>query len=154
LSSELLATLVCFLSVFGIAILWTVDQRVYQKLLHAAFVYGLAVEAQNPDLPQIRTIINMTSGNIGPFISLYYLGPIVVFTLLALIFSSIDNSWIGYAFAVGSFTALGFCFSVSRAWTPLEEMLASFSDLVQRETQHARFVERMRTSEPLRKKDF
>jgi len=69
LSSELLSAVVCLLAVSGIAILWTVDQRVYQKLLHAAFVYGLAVEAQNPDLPQIRTMMNLTSGNIGPFIS-------------------------------------------------------------------------------------
>ena len=70
LSSELLSAVVCLLAVSGIAILWTVDQRVYQKLLHAAFVYGLAVEAQNPDLPQIRTMMNLTSGNIGPFIKL------------------------------------------------------------------------------------
>jgi hypothetical protein len=153
LSSELLASLVCFLAVFGIAILWTVDQRVYQKLLHAAFVYGLAVEAQNPDLPQIRTMINLTSGNIGPFISLYYVGPIIVLTLLTLIFSSLDESLIGYGLALGSFIVLGLCVSVSRAWTPLEEMLASFNNRIQSETLRARMIERVRASEPLRKGD-
>jgi hypothetical protein len=60
---------------------------------------------------------------------------------------------IGYTFAVGSFIVLGLCFSVSRAWTPLEEMLASFNDLVQSETRPARIIERMHASEPLRKGD-
>ena len=98
-------------------------------------------------------MINLNSGNIGPFISFYYLGPIIVFTLLSLIFSSVDNSWIGYATTVLSFIVLGLCFSVSRAWAPLEELLSSFNDLVQSETQRARMIERIRASEPLRKKD-
>jgi len=153
LSSELLSAVVCLLAVSGIAILWTVDQRVYQKLLHAAFVYGLAVEAQNPDLPQIRTMMNLTSGKIGPFISFYYLGPIIVFTSLCLVFASMDNSWIAYLATVTSFIILGVCFSVSRAWKPLEELLSSFNDRVQSETRRARMIERMRESEPLRKGD-
>ena len=153
LSSELLSAVVCLLAVSGITILWTVDQRVYQKLLHAAFVYGLAVEAQNPDLPQIRTMMNLTSGNIGPFISFYYPGPIIVFTSLCLVFASMDNSWIAYLATVTSFIILGVCFSVSRAWTPLEELLSSFNDRVQSETRRARMIERMRESEPLRKGD-
>jgi len=54
---------------------------------------------------------------------------------------------------VTSFIILGVCFSVSRAWTPLEELLSSFNDRVQSETRRARIIERMRDSEPLRKGD-
>jgi len=152
-SSELLACFFCFLATFGIAILWTVDQRVYQKLLHSVFVYGLAVEAQNPDLPQLRTMINLNSGNIGPYISFYYLGPIIVFVLLSFIFASLDGTFLGYLFSIASFGSLGGCFSMSRAWTPLEEMLVSFNDLIQSRTTSQQMQERMQMSEPLRKKN-
>ena len=74
--------------------------------------------------------------------------------MLSLIFSSLDNSYIGYAAAVLSFTVLGLCISVSRAWTPLEELLTSFNDRIQSETQRARIIERMHASEPLRKGDL
>jgi len=153
LSSELLATGVCFLAILGIAVLWTVDHRVYQKLLHAAFAYGLAVEAQNPDLPQVRTVMNLHSDNIGPALSLYYFGPIVVFVLLSLIFSAIDDTNFAYMLTVFNFEILGGCFAASREWAPLAEVMSSFSGLIQTETERARKVARVREAEPLRKAD-
>jgi hypothetical protein len=87
ITPDLITSVVCLLATVGLWLLWIVDQGVYQRLLHSAFAYGMAVEARNPDLPQIRTTMYLFNGDIGWELSVYYFGPLFAFTLLNVVLS-------------------------------------------------------------------
>ena len=63
--------LVCVVGSLGIFVFWYVDQSVYQRLLHSTFAYGLNLEQQNPDLPQMRSSLYWANldvtGRLGSF---------------------------------------------------------------------------------------
>jgi len=83
LPRPIFGALVCWGSAFGLFILWIIDQRVYQRLLHSVFVQGLFLEwksqsTSNP-LPLIRTKIYFDTQNISFKLSLFYIVPVAAF---------------------------------------------------------------------------
>jgi hypothetical protein len=62
---------VCVIGSLGVFAFWYVDQSVYQRLLHSAFAYGLHLEYENPDLPQLRSNVYWANlditGRLGTF---------------------------------------------------------------------------------------
>jgi hypothetical protein len=87
---------VCSLGSLGLAILWVLDQLIYQSFLNAIFALALKMEYDNPRLPPIRTVIalNARQGKgIRPRLQAFYLMPIAVLTILAsaLLFVDLDG---------------------------------------------------------------
>jgi hypothetical protein len=81
----LLAGSVCALATAGIATLWVLDQLVFHRLLNSVFLVGLRMEAANPSLPPLRSMMMKTMEGEGShrWERLFYLAPLLVFTLLA-----------------------------------------------------------------------
>lgn len=80
--------LVSFASAFGVAMLWFIDQLVYQRLLHSAFVHGLYLEWREKNLPQIRTKMYCDNLNISFNLSLFYIVPVGAFLITAIYFAT------------------------------------------------------------------
>jgi hypothetical protein len=78
------STLIGAAAIIGLYLLWYVDQNVYQRLLHTVFVYGLALEHTNPDLPQIRTSLYAANLNISQKLGRFYKIPIFVFYIIVI----------------------------------------------------------------------
>ena len=85
---ELAIAVVSLLGTVGLAVLWTVDQLVYQRLLAAVFVVGLRMEFDFPDIPPMRTtmLLNAPSeqGGMTPLLRIFYLAPIITLVLVAI----------------------------------------------------------------------
>ena len=78
-----LAWLVSTLSVFGLALLWVMDQFVYQRLLAAAFVSSLLIEQRHADLPPVKSLMLAgSSGGMSKYLKLFYFAPMAVFCLI------------------------------------------------------------------------
>jgi hypothetical protein len=54
---ELAIAVVSLLGTVGLAVLWTVDQLVYQRLLASVFIVGPKIEYDFPDIPPMRTVM-------------------------------------------------------------------------------------------------
>jgi hypothetical protein len=81
-----LAWLISALSVFGLALLWVMDQFVYQRLLAAAFLSGLLLEQRHADLPATRSLMLVSSpGGMSKYLKLFYFAPMAVFFGLGLV---------------------------------------------------------------------
>jgi hypothetical protein len=81
-----LAWLISVLSTFGLALLWVMDQFVYQRLLGAAFMSGLLLEQRHADLPAIRSLMLAgSSGGMAKHLKLFYFAPMAVFLGLGLL---------------------------------------------------------------------
>lgn len=79
----------------GILLLWTLDVRVYQRLVSANFNEGLALETAFPWLPQIRTQIRARfRGALTRIVSGYYFALSVVFWIIGsmLLFSPLESA--------------------------------------------------------------
>ena len=81
----LLASSVCALATAGIATLWVLDQFVFHRLLSTVFLVGLRMEAANPSLPPLRSMMMKTMEGEGThrWERLFYLAPLMLFTLLS-----------------------------------------------------------------------
>jgi hypothetical protein len=91
-----LMSFVCFLVVFGLANLWSVDQFVYQRLLHAAYGYGMILEDYLEPPERMRQLINHHVSDVTGPLSTFYLIPILLFlTLFAIL--NVAQSWNGFA---------------------------------------------------------
>ena len=84
---SLLGVLITWSSVFGVLLLWYVDQRVYQKLLHSAFVYGMYLEYIDAANPQIRTMMYNSNFNVSTRLSYFYIIPALAFFAVLLFFA-------------------------------------------------------------------
>jgi hypothetical protein len=77
---ELAIAVVSLLGTVGLAVLWTIDQLVYQRLLASVFIVGLKMEFDFPDIPPMRTtmLLNAPSerGGMTPLLRIFYLVPI------------------------------------------------------------------------------
>lgn len=79
-----LAWFVCILAVVGLALLWIMDQFVYQRLLAAPFLSALLLEEAHSDLPPIRALmLSGSSGGMSRYLKLFYFIPIALFCLLS-----------------------------------------------------------------------
>ncbi|MGJ4995672.1 hypothetical protein [Bradyrhizobium sp. HKCCYLR20261] len=67
-----LRALVCMIGSAGVFAFWFIDQRVYQRLLHSAFAYGLFLELKHPDLPQLRSSLFIANLDITSGLSWFY----------------------------------------------------------------------------------
>jgi hypothetical protein len=81
-----LRQLICVIGSVGIFAFWFVDQRVYQKLLHSVFAYGLYLEFKNPDLPQIRSAAFASNLDVTRWLGWFYRVQFWAFVLLSLFF--------------------------------------------------------------------
>jgi len=81
-----LRALICMIGSAGVFAFWFIDQRVYQKLLHSIFAYGLHVELKHPDLPQIRSSLLIAHHDITNGLSWFYRMQFWLFLMIALVF--------------------------------------------------------------------
>ena len=83
----LLVVMVSLLATIGISTLWVMDQLVFHRLLNSIFLVGLKMEKDDPELPPIRSMMIKTQEGTGTskWELLYYMAPIMIFTLLSLI---------------------------------------------------------------------
>ena len=78
--------LVCVVGSLGVFAFWYVDQSVYQRLLHSSFAYGLYLEQQNPDLPQMRSSLYWANLDITGRLGMFYRMQFWAFVVLAGLF--------------------------------------------------------------------
>lgn len=83
----LLVVMVSLLATIGISTLWVMDQLVFHRLLNSIFLVGLKMEKDDPELPPIRSMMIKTQEGTGTskWELLFYMAPIMIFTLLSLI---------------------------------------------------------------------
>jgi hypothetical protein len=87
LTRAFLGVVLAWAAAFGLLILWTSDQLVYQKLLHSTFVHGLFMEWRDPSLPQIRTKAYSDNLNVSSKLSMFYIAPMIAFWVVEFYFA-------------------------------------------------------------------
>jgi hypothetical protein len=80
---DILRTVVCFFASAGVYAFWFIDQRIYQRLLHSVFAYGLFVEFKNPDLPQIRSSMFLANLDVTNGLAWFYRTQFFMFLLIS-----------------------------------------------------------------------
>ncbi len=71
------------LAASGLWLLWWLDQRVYQSLLHSAFIEGLRYEIRHEaEVLPVRRMMYKAHRNLSPKIVVFYLVPVVVLLLV------------------------------------------------------------------------
>ncbi|KIZ41085.1 MULTISPECIES: hypothetical protein [Rhodopseudomonas] len=78
--------MICFVGSAGVLAFWLVDQRVYQRLLHSVFGYGLHLELQFPDLPQIRSTLFLNNLDVSNRMGWFYWTQAWLFLAIACVF--------------------------------------------------------------------
>lgn len=81
-----LILLISAMSFMGLLVLWIIDQLVFQRLLNSVTLMCLKMEFDNPELPRTRSLFMASAEDIGMgrWIMLFYLVPMVGFTLLSI----------------------------------------------------------------------
>lgn len=88
LSPNSLIIIICCMANLGLYLLWQLDQMAYHKLLDAVFYLGLSLEQKYPDkLPPIRIKMREHTRGISKYVRWYYLLPMLVFGIIAIVFS-------------------------------------------------------------------
>lgn len=85
MSSEFALAAVCSLVAMGLAVLWMIDQLIYQGFLDAIFVVALKLEHDHCFLPPVRTVIALNANkgrSVRSWLSWFYFLPICIFLLL------------------------------------------------------------------------
>jgi hypothetical protein len=72
---------------FGVTLLWQVDLIVYQGLLEAAFLAGLVLEEEHPEIGEMRLLMlaNVGGGSAAPRVVYFYIGCAGALLLTALV---------------------------------------------------------------------
>ena len=93
-SPFVLAGFVCAAASVGIAVLWMVDQLVYRKLLNSAFLIGMKIEFDNPNVPPVRTLMAHSSKGkgMGHWLKMFYIAPVTVLTFIALAIAMLSQN--------------------------------------------------------------
>lgn len=81
-----LRNLICIVGSAGVFAFWFIDQRIYQRLLHSVFGYGLYMEWKHPDLPQVRSTLYIANLDITNGLAWFYRTQFWTFAIIALIF--------------------------------------------------------------------
>jgi hypothetical protein len=86
LDAPLLIAIMCFMATVGLALLWVLDQFIYQKLLGSVFLVGLRMEQLNSDLPPTRALMVHAFERRGAsrLIEYFYIIPAALFALVTL----------------------------------------------------------------------
>lgn len=74
---------VCLFGSIGVFAFWFVDQRVYQRLLHSVFAYGLYEEFKQPAGPQIRSAMWIGNLDVTADLGNFYLAQLLAFPFLS-----------------------------------------------------------------------
>lgn len=83
-----LRNLMCIVGSAGVFAFWFIDQRIYQRLLHSVFGYGLYIEWKYPDLPQIRSSLFLANLDITNSLAWFYRTQFWTFAIIAVVFVS------------------------------------------------------------------
>jgi len=83
-----LRNLMCIVGSAGVFAFWFIDQRIYQRLLHSVFGYGLYIEWKYPDLPQIRSSLFLANLDITNGLAWFYRTQFWTFAVIAVVFVS------------------------------------------------------------------
>lgn len=139
-----LREIICAVGTGGIFAFWYVDQCVYQRLLHAVFAYGLALEHKYPDLPQIRSSLLAANLDVTNKLGWFYRSQFWAFVVLSLAFGILvyfshptmaQDDWrrflyIEWTLLVCHMVGAGIGESLSRGWPSLREVTGRlFPDL-------------------------
>jgi hypothetical protein len=81
-----LRSLICMTGSAGVFAFWFVDQRIYQRLLHSVFGYGLYLEFMHPDLPQVRSTLFIANLDITNGLAWFYRMQFWTFAVIACVF--------------------------------------------------------------------
>jgi hypothetical protein len=123
-----LRTVVCLIGSAGVYAFWFIDQRVYQRLLHSVFAYGLFVEFENPDLPQIRSSMFIANLDITNGLAWFYRTQFWMFFVISvvLVFMVSGKVTMTLLLLLG-LHALGITFgeSYSQKWPSLRELVST-----------------------------
>jgi hypothetical protein len=121
---------ICVAGSLGIFAFWYVDQSVYQRLLHSAFAYGLHVEYENPDLPQVRTNVYWANLDITGHLGMFYRMQFWAFVILAGAFLALPHDPLAHPgdctplVLYGIYAAFAFFLETrSWNWASLEKMV-------------------------------
>ena len=87
---------VCIVGSLGIFAFWYVDQSVYQRLLHSAFAYGLYLEYENNDLPQVRSSLYWANLDITGRLGTFYRMQFWAFVVLSGFFLVLSHEILTY----------------------------------------------------------
>jgi len=90
-----LRSLICMVGSAGVLAFWFIDQRIYQRLLHSVFGFGLYAEFKNPDLPQVRSALYVANLDVTDGLGWFYRVQFVAFLLIAFVLGMLDGalSW-------------------------------------------------------------
>lgn len=121
---------ICFIGSLGVFAFWYVDQRIYQRLLHSIYAYGLFLEYKNPELPQIRSTAYRANLDITYGLSVFYRVQFWALMLLswALLLANTRDAQVGsiiyaYVGAAGFTLAVIVLDSISRQWRSLDQII-------------------------------
>jgi hypothetical protein len=67
-----LRAVICLVGSAGVLAFWSIDQWVYQRLLHSVFAYGLFVEFKEPELPQVRSAMFLANLDVTNRLGIFY----------------------------------------------------------------------------------
>ena len=83
----LLIILVATLACAGLSTLWVIDQLIFHRLLNSVFIVGLRLEAMDPTLPPIRSMMMKSAESKGMhrWHKFFYVVPIAAFMALSVL---------------------------------------------------------------------
>lgn len=87
-----LRAVICFVGSAGVLAFWYVDQGIYQRLLHSAFAYGLFVEANQPELPQVRSAMFLANLDVTNRLGIFYRAQYYLFVVISVVIYWISGS--------------------------------------------------------------
>jgi hypothetical protein len=87
-----LRAVICFVGSAGVLAFWYVDQGIYQRLLHSAFAYGLFVEANEPELPQVRSAMFLANLDVTNRLGIFYRAQYYLFVVISVVIYWVSGS--------------------------------------------------------------
>ena len=123
----ILRTMVCIIGSAGVYAFWFIDQRIYQRLLHSVFAYGLFVEFRNPDLPQIRSSMFMANLDVTNGLAWFYRMQFMTFPAISILLAVSLNETMSLPVGVLILVhILGVIFGLyqSAKWSSLRDLIS------------------------------
>ena len=129
-----LRSVICFVGSSGVLAFWYIDQGVYQRLLHSVFAYGIFIESQEPDLPQIRSSLFLSNIDVTNRLGMFYRAQFWLFVVISVV-ADLTSRWIGpgpvdwkvWFIIATHILAAGICELIfSRTWPSLEQTMEDF----------------------------
>ena len=129
-----LRSVIGFVGSSGVLAFWYIDQGVYQRLLHSVFAYGIFIESQYPDLPQIRSSLFLSNIDVTNRLGMFYRAQFWLFVVISVV-ADLTSRWIGpgpvdwrvWFIIAAHILAAGICELIfSRKWPSLEQTIEDF----------------------------